>query len=260
VRPLLIDEPSVLAREAGGHPPASLALATVQRRPLWYPPREGAAQAATADVSIRESAMRAWLAIVFAAFMVLSPVASAPAGAEPTAGDVAAELNAYWANVFAENGRFYYGTSIHPVFDQDLTGCGFIDPYNFGPAAYCPANQVIYVSPLYIGPGGDTDLLYVAIAHEWGHHIEELLGFSPEPSMESELRTDCFAGAFLGDAVAQGVAPRGTYNGALYIMLLIGDPTYLPADMESHGTGSQRASSFNAGYSGGVGACGVGLS
>ena len=203
--------------------------------------------------------MRAWLAIVFAAFMAISPVASAPVGAEPTAGEIGGQVDAYWAGVFAENGRFYYGTTINPVFDQDVTGCGFIDPFAFGPAAYCPADQRIYVSPLYIGPGADTDLVYVAIAHEWGHHIEELLGFPPEPSLESELRTDCFAGAFLGDAVRQGIAPRGTYNGALYIMLLIGDPSYLPDDMASHGTSADRATAFNEGYAGGISACDVGL-
>jgi predicted metalloprotease len=202
--------------------------------------------------------MKRALVIIAACMMLLGPIAQGQASAQTEPGVVAGKIDYYWATTFAENGRTYWGPTIVGVFGESLTACGYVDPFNFGPAAYCPADYKIYLSGAVFG--ADESFWYVALAHEWGHHIESLLGYSPEPSMESELRTDCMAGAFLGEAVAEGYAPRATYNGAFYIMLLIGDPEYLPEEMESHGTASQRAKAFNTGYSEGIAGCNVGLS
>ncbi|MFM9106925.1 MAG: neutral zinc metallopeptidase [Chloroflexota bacterium] len=203
--------------------------------------------------------MRRTLAIIAACIALLGPATPAATAAEADPMEIAGQVNYYWAKTFDENGKMYWGPTIIGVFGDRLTGCGFIDPFNFGPAAYCPADAKIYLSGLLFGVEDDA-LWYVALAHEWGHHIETLLGYPPEPSKESEQRTDCMAGAFLGDAVAEGYASRGTFNGMLYVMLLIGDPPGLPAELESHGTASERAAAFNTGYSDGIAGCNVGLS
>lgn len=202
--------------------------------------------------------MRRAIAIIAACMLLLGPVAQGKAAAETDPGVVAGKVDYFWAKTFAENGLMYWGPQIIAVFGESLTPCGYVDPYVFGPAAYCPGDYKIYVSGAVLG--ADESFWYVALAHEWGHHIESMLGFPPEPSKESELRTDCMAGAFLADAVAGGYAPRAAYNGAFYIMLLIGDPEYLPEDAASHGIGSERAASFNTGYSEGIAGCNVGLS
>jgi uncharacterized protein len=204
--------------------------------------------------------MKRLLAALAAVFAMLGPVAAVPATAQTEPAYIAGNIDAYWESVFAANGQVYWGPGIEFVYGDRLTPCGFIDPYNFGPAAYCPGNREIYLSPVWLGPGTDASLWYVALAHEWGHHIESLLGYSPEPSMESELRTDCMAGSYLGAAVQAGYAPRGAYNGTFYLMLLFGDPDYLPDELDSHGSGADRAKAFNTGYSGGIASCDVGLS
>ena len=175
--------------------------------------------------------MRKMLAIIAALAALIGPLTPAPAAAQTDPREIAGEIDYYWATTFADNGKFYWGPTIVGVFDSSLTGCGFIDPFSFGPAAYCPTDYKIYLSGLLFGAEDDA-IWYVALAHEWGHHIEMLLGYPAEPSKESELRTDCMAGAFLGDAVSHGYAPRASFNGALYVMLLIGDPPGLPAELE----------------------------
>ncbi|MGI9254495.1 MAG: neutral zinc metallopeptidase [Thermomicrobiales bacterium] len=204
--------------------------------------------------------MKKALTIIAACFVLFGPLSQTPASAATDPVVIAGAIDSYWARTFANNGDMYWSPIIVGVFDSKVTGCGFVDPWNFGPAAYCPADKHIYLSPVWFGPGTDDSFWYVALAHEWAHHIEGLLGYAASPSIESELRSDCMAGALLGDAVAQGYAPRTTYNGAFYLMLLLGDPDYLPAELDTHGSGADRAKSFNEGYSGGIANCNVGLS
>lgn len=174
-------------------------------------------------------------------------------------GAILSQVDAFWRATFETNGLAYTSPNIAPVVDDTLTGCGPVDPYSFGPAGYCPIDQTIYFSLAYFGPDTDQTVWYVAVSHEWGHHIEKLLGYPDEPSVASEQRTDCMAGAFIGAAVAVGVAPRSTFNWAFRFMLLIGDPPFVGRENFTHDIAAHRAQQFNAGYMGGVAACGIGL-
>ena len=205
------------------------------------------------------------LALVVAAVVALTGPglwAARPAAAASgvDVGAILGQVDSFWRYTFAANGLTYTSPNVAPVYGEMTTGCGPIDPYSFGPAGYCPIDQTIYFSLAYLGEDTNPAIWYVAVSHEWGHHIEKLLGYPDEPSVASEQRTDCMAGAFIGAAVDVGLTSRSTFNWAFHFMLLIGDPPFIGRENFTHDIAAHRAQQFNAGYLGGVAACGIGLS
>jgi uncharacterized protein len=205
-------------------------------------------------------AKRLALLLAFVAAFASSLVLPATAAAQSnTPDDVAADIDAYWRAEFAERGLSYSSPGLRVVYDTTATGCGLIDPY-FGPAGYCTIDNVIYVSPLWLDVSGqDSTLWYVVLAHEWGHHIQALLGLESTVSVETEKQADCLAGAYAADAVERGFAPQSIYNIGMYLQIVVGDPPFLPDDLRTHPVGGERGSEFAQGWLGGPGECGVGL-
>lgn len=176
-----------------------------------------------------------------------------------TASDVADDIDAYWRAQFAERGLAYFPPGLRVVEDTTATGCGLIDPY-FGPAGYCTIDHIIYVSPLWLDASGEgTALWYVVLSHEWGHHVQSLLGLESTVSVDTEKQADCLAGAYAADAVARGFAPQSIYNIGMYLQIIVGEPPFLPEDVRTHPTPGERGSEFAQGWLGGPSACGVGL-
>ena len=125
-------------------------------------------------------------------------------------------LEQYWAATLPEQG----GTELAPAqtitFSGGVnTGCGQATS-QVGPF-YCPADQQIYLDTTFFsdvlegqlgGQGGDFVEPYV-LAHEYGHHIQNLLGTmgqvrtqqGPESdAVRLELQADCYAGMWTRDA------------------------------------------------------------
>jgi predicted metalloprotease len=97
--------------------------------------------------------------------------------------------------------------------------------------------------------------VYLVIAHEWGHAIQYRLNASLQ-SKAAELQADCFAGAALYGAAADGTLlfEEGDEKEITLGLTAIADETPW-TDQGDHGNAFERVQSFAAGRSGGVPAC-----
>src|SRR6478609_2124248 len=88
-----------------------------------------------------------------------------------------------WGQKFQEGGKTYEPPHMVLFSDRVQSGCG-LAPAAVGPF-YCPADRVVYLDPTFFdelqqrlgGSKADFSNAYV-IAHEVGHHVQNLLGYS----------------------------------------------------------------------------------
>ncbi|MBP1327184.1 putative metalloprotease [Leucobacter exalbidus] len=193
-------------------------------------------------------------------------------------------LDRFWATQ-VDN---YRGPEDVVLFEgQTQSGCGAASAAT-GPF-YCPADESIFMDVAFFetlrsdygASGGSLAQMYV-LAHEWGHHISNLIGSMQgvgnetgpaSGSVRLELQADCFAGAWVKDATTvtdnQGVpflkpVTNAQVADALNAAAAIGDDTIMEnAGMKvnperfSHGTSEQRQRWFDVGYTEGAGSCGT---
>ena len=190
-----------------------------------------------------------------------------PETSDPVAltGAVSTALNAYWSATFTEAGRTYVAPRPVRLYMSSVAtqGCGRIPAQN---AAYCAANRTIYVHRGLLRRlivSADADFAAgTIIAHEWGHHVQDRLGWLRWATTRRyfagvELQADCYAGMFAGYAERQGLLSEGDLDEAAALMLAIGDePGVRPNSRGAHGTAEQRLEWFRVGYeSGTLAAC-----
>ncbi|MBL8460843.1 MAG: zinc metallopeptidase [Zoogloea sp.] len=218
---------------------------------------------------------------------VESPAPSAtsrPAG--PPANDaeskfirhVLAETEDTWQQIFRQNGKQYVEPTLVLFSGATRTACG-VGQAAMGPF-YCPADQKVYIDlsfyqelkSRYRAPG-DFAQAYV-IAHEVGHHVQNLLGISGKVqaarerasereanalSVRLELQADCLAGVWAKNAdAARGILEAGDVEEALQAATAIGDDTlqkqaqgYAVPDSFTHGSAEQRMRWFKRGMEAG---------
>ena len=195
---------------------------------------------------------------------------------------VLAETEDTWGRLFQEGGQRYREPTLVLFSGQVNSACGFASAAT-GPF-YCPGDQKLYIDLTFFdelsrrfGAPGDFAQAYV-IAHEVGHHVQNLLGILPEVdqarrqagkaeanqlSVQLELQADCLAGVWAHDADAKGILEVGDIDEALAAATAIGDDTlqrqsqgYVVPDSFTHGTSAQRSQWFKRGYQDGrVDAC-----
>ena len=171
---------------------------------------------------------------------------------------VLADIDAFWAGELASLGHDYYSAGIIPVADVVYSSCGQFGPYD-NPAAYCPLDDSVYYSvPL----GQDIqatvgDYAWITVlAHEWGHHVQVVLGITPELTIDRELQADCFSGAYAQRALQQGFFQEGDISEAVMMAILSGDPIEMDEMVEgAHGSGDYRVTAFMEGYFHGSATC-----
>ena len=196
-------------------------------------------------------------------------VAPAPAAGPDTSGHfvrkVLATTEDTWAKLLPEQtGKAYVNPRLVLFTGQTQSGCGGATAAS-GPF-YCPADRKVYLDTAFFdelssrfGAPGDFAQAYV-IAHEIGHHVQDLLGTSDQVtaaqqrasrsqanalSVRLELQADCFAGIW-GKANAAILDP-GDVDEAMRAATAIGDDrlqqqaqgTIVP-DSFTHGTSAQR--------------------
>jgi predicted metalloprotease len=179
---------------------------------------------------------------------------------------------AYWEDVFAASGLSYEPADTVLFSGSVDSACGFATSAS-GPF-YCPVDGLIYLDLTFLddmltrlgAQGGPLAEGYV-IAHEYGHHVQALLGAldlqartsGPEGlSVRIELQADCYAGAWVGNAADTGFLETPTVSevrDALDAAAAVGDDriqrrTTGQVNPESwtHGSSAQRQASFTAGY------------
>ncbi|MFN4210714.1 MAG: neutral zinc metallopeptidase, partial [Devosia sp.] len=155
--------------------------------------------------------------------------------------------------------------------------CGAADS-SAGPF-YCPGDSRVYIDLSFydqlhrqFGAPGDFAQAYV-LAHEVGHHIQNITGVLPEfnqrrasmsqeeanaYSVRVELQADCYAGVWANYAGQEDLLDSGDIEEALNAASQIGDDT-LQKRMQgfavpktfNHGTSAQRKTWFERGYTSG---------
>src|SRR5699024_7538828 len=141
------------------------------------------------------------------------------------------QMDMYWAQVFANAGLNYHPPTdmVGIRVDAQQTGCGLEDEIELMGVYYCTRDQTIYYDPGFrddiVDQFGEYAWNHI-MAHEWGHHIQSLLGLyttrDPELhggmyTIESELQADCLAGIFSQDARARGIIRNRDLNGAIEV-------------------------------------------
>lgn len=187
---------------------------------------------------------------------------------------VLADTEEVWTEQFARAGKTYRKPKLVLFRDQVRSACGFASAAS-GPF-YCPADQQVYIDLAFyqdmkdkLGAPGDFAQAYV-IAHEVGHHVQNLLGVSEdvrarqqrvdkveanELSVRLELQADFLAGVWAHHAEQKWqILEQGDIEEALNAATAIGDDrlqqqsrgTVVPESF-THGTSEQRVRWFTRG-------------
>ncbi len=184
--------------------------------------------------------------------------------ASKAACDAFTSANNSWKALFAQAGQPYKAPSLQFYGGQGQSGCGAAQSA-MGPF-YCPSDNGIYLDTSFfqemetkLGAKGDFAANYV-MAHEFGHHIQTLLGTSDQVrraqarasrtegnalSVRLELQADCFAGVW-GAANRDRLEP-GDIEEGLTAAQAIGDDTLqrqaqgqVVPDSFTHGSSADR--------------------
>lgn len=192
-------------------------------------------------------------------FAIVSGMLLAPptASAQSTVDVIVGTLDAFWAQSFADAGLAYESPRIVAIDGPMTTACGDIAP-DFGPGAYCAADQTIYYSTAWSpnDPGAEI-LWWTVLGHEWGHHIQWLTDTGISTEFDAEQQADCFSGAFLNYAKDASLLSPLALSLATGVTQSAGDVWFdVPPDSPDHGNKVERPEAFMSGVNGGIGACG----
>jgi uncharacterized protein len=194
------------------------------------------------------------LVVALALFALVAPLATE---AQTTIDLVVNDVDAFWAEQFANAGLTYSPPTLLSIDGPMTTSCGDIDPY-YSPGAYCAADQTVYYSTAWAPNDPAAEILWwTVLSHEWGHHIQWQVDTGVTTTLEAEQQADCFAGAYMSHAQAIGLVSPEAVSMALSVTQAAGDVWFfLPDDAPEHGNKAERALAFMRGLNGGVADCG----
>jgi uncharacterized protein len=194
------------------------------------------------------------------------------------AGKIVGTLEVVWKNEFDKPANGYrrrYENAKLVLFSEGVRtgGCGFA-PAEVGPF-YCPGDKTIYLDPTFFqelerrlgGSAAPFSQAYV-IAHENGHHVQNLLGYSArvdemrkkpkenEYSIRLELQADYLAGVWAYHGQKQfNFLESGDIESAVVSARAIGDDKlqkrsggFVHPEKFNHGTSRQRVAAFESGF------------
>lgn len=188
---------------------------------------------------------------------------------------VLADTEDTWSEIFQDRGGQYREPRLVLFSGAVESACGYAQAA-IGPF-YCPRDQKVYIDLSFyrdlkykLGAPGDFAQAYV-IAHEVGHHVQNLMGISDQVyearrrlsevegnrlSVMQELQADCFAGVWANKAV--DMLEEGDIEEGLNAASSIGDDRlqkqsqgYVTPDSFTHGSSKQRVKWFKKGLSSG---------
>lgn len=188
---------------------------------------------------------------------------------------VLASTEDVWNDLFSKMGKNYQDPKLHFFTGGVNSACGFAESAT-GPF-YCPGDQKVYLDLEFFNEmrdqfkvAGEFSMAYV-IAHEVGHHVQNLLGISDKVdrarqtmskaefnkmSVKLELQADFLAGVWANHAQAMDtILEAGDIESALSAASAVGDDHlqkqaqgYVVPDAFTHGTSAQRMYWFKKGF------------
>ena len=194
-----------------------------------------------------------------------------------------------WKEIFARSGMVYQAPSLVMFDGGTRSACGFAQSA-MGPF-YCPIDQKVYLDTSFfqdlerrfrgcdVGSRSCKFAQAYVVAHEIGHHVQNLLGILPrvqqaqqasdqveanQLQVRVELQADCFAGVWAHHAEEKWrVLEPGDVEAAMRTAAAIGDDRlqrrsqgYVVPDAFTHGSSEQRVRWFTNGLrSGQVSSC-----
>lgn len=185
--------------------------------------------------------------------------------------EVLRSVDSYWTTTLRASGLDEPRVSYRWIAPDDhvLTGCRHVADDDA--ALYCPGDDTIYVGQAFAAgvlrgirddfPGqragqgravGDFGVAYI-VAHEYGHNIQQELGFFSEgrrlAAKPFELQADCMAGSWGNSVYRAGKLQPGDVEEALSTAKAVGDFEYLSP--QHHGTPDERREAWLRGYESG---------
>jgi predicted metalloprotease len=181
-------------------------------------------------------------------------------------------IQSFWRTAFEQNKKTYTAATTVFYTGSTQTGCGYASS-QVGPF-YCPADKQVYIDLGFFdelqsrfgAEGGPFAEAYV-LAHEYGHHVQDLLGTldrasqgsGPEGgSVRTELQADCYAGVWAQHAESGGLIDQLTQadiNAGLDAAAAVGDDRIqertqgqVNPETWTHGSSEQRRRWFSTGY------------
>jgi uncharacterized protein len=188
------------------------------------------------------------------------------------------ETEDVWSAYFKNAGKVYTPPKLHLFTGGVDSACGSASAAA-GPF-YCPEDQKVYIDLAFFrqlasefGAPGEFARAYV-IAHEVGHHVQNLLGITDKAaraeqavgrvganqvSVAVELQADCFAGVWAAQSNrARKILEPGDLEQGLQAASSVGDDTLqrrtqgmVVPDSFTHGTSAQRVRWFRRGFDSG---------
>jgi predicted metalloprotease len=183
------------------------------------------------------------------------------------------DTQAMWEQQFSKAGEHYTPADLVLFTQATQTECGFASS-QVGPF-YCPLDQAVYLDLDFFrelnrsfGAPGDFAQAYV-IAHEIGHHVQNLLGVSDrvrvlreqnpeednELSIRLELQADCLAGVWGFTTSQRGILEAGDLEEGLRAAAAVGDDRIQTRasgntnpETWTHGSSEQRTGWFSRGF------------
>jgi uncharacterized protein len=191
---------------------------------------------------------------------------------------VLGETEDVWTVYFQQRGQVYSAPKLVLFSGSISSACGLASSAS-GPF-YCPGDQKVYLDLAFFqqlatqfGAPGEFARAYV-VAHEVGHHVQNLLGISTSAaraeqrsdrvganhvSIEVELQADCYAGVWAQRAnQSHKILEPGDLEQGLQAASSVGDDTLqrrmqgtVVPDSFTHGTSAQRVRWFRRGFDSG---------
>ena len=195
---------------------------------------------------------------------------------EVFASTVLGSTDELWTHEFSARSQEYAAPKLVLFRGVTQSSCGGASA-STGPH-YCSADATIYLDETFFeeltsrfgAKGGDVAQAYV-IAHEVGHHVQNVLGLtervardgSNEASIKLELQADCYAGLWAHSIKDLGVFEQGEIIEAIDAAAAVGDDRIqakvtgrVSPETWTHGSSAQRVQWFNTGFnSGSLEAC-----
>jgi uncharacterized protein len=213
------------------------------------------------------------------------PAVDSGPGRKPPADDrqadfiraVLGDIEDTWGKLFEQGGGTYEAPRLVLFSGAVDSACGQASAA-VGPF-YCPPDRKVYLDLTFFrelsvrfGAPGDFARAYV-VAHEVGHHVQNLLGTSDRVqrqrsrmdqasanalSVRLELQADCYAGVWGYYAARRNILEPGDVESALAAASAIGDDRlqkqtrgYVVPESFTHGSSAQRVRWFRAGLESG---------